>query len=111
MDATFSAAAHAILARVTTSQPNIPGVVAMAANRAGAVYEGAAGVTRLGSAAPMTVDSVFALFSCTKAITGAAVLQLAERGLLDLDARQSATRPRSAGCRCSRVLTMAANPG
>ena len=52
MDATFSAAAHAILARVTTSQPNIPGVVAMAANRAGAVYEGAAGVTRLGSEAP-----------------------------------------------------------
>ena len=35
---------------------------------------------------PMTPDSVFALFSCTKAVTGTAVLQLVEEGRLDLDA-------------------------
>ena len=34
----------------------------------------------------MTTDSVFALFSCTQAITGTVVLQLVEQGLLDLDA-------------------------
>ncbi|MEB0223039.1 serine hydrolase domain-containing protein [Pseudomonas sp. 10S4] len=31
-------------------------------------------------------DSVFALFSASKAITGTAVLQLVEEGRLDLDA-------------------------
>jgi methyl acetate hydrolase len=34
----------------------------------------------------MTTDTVFALFSTTKAITGTAVLQLVEEGRLDLDA-------------------------
>ena len=34
----------------------------------------------------MTTDSVFAIFSTTKAITGTAVLQLVEEGRLDLDA-------------------------
>ena len=34
----------------------------------------------------MTLDTVFALFSCTKAITGTAVLQCVEEGRLDLDA-------------------------
>ncbi|MGN1288007.1 MAG: serine hydrolase domain-containing protein, partial [Bradyrhizobium sp.] len=34
----------------------------------------------------MTTDSVFAIFSTTKAITGTAVLQLVEEGKLDLDA-------------------------
>ena len=34
----------------------------------------------------MTADSVFAIFSTTKAITGTAVLQCVEEGLLDLDA-------------------------
>ena len=58
----------------------------MASDRAGNFYEGAAGVRRLGDAEPMTTDSVFALFSCSKAITGTAVLQLVEEGRLDLDA-------------------------
>ena len=34
----------------------------------------------------MTTDTVFAIFSTTKAITGTAVLQLVEEGKLDLDA-------------------------
>ena len=37
----------------------------------------------------MTTDSVFAIFSTTKAITGTAVLQLVEEGRLDLDAPAS----------------------
>ena len=86
MDAQFSAAAAAILRKAVTGEPRVPGVVAMATDRSGALYEGAAGVRRFGEPQPMTLDSVFALFSCSKAITGTAVLQLVEEGRLDLDA-------------------------
>ena len=58
----------------------------MATDRQGTIYEGAAGVRTLGQDAPMTTDSVFAIFSTTKAITGTACLQLVEEGRLDLDA-------------------------
>ena len=50
------------------------------------IYEGAAGKRRLDRDGAMTTDTVFALFSTTKAITGTAVLQLVEEGKLDLDA-------------------------
>src|SRR5271169_4430700 len=86
MDAEFSAASDAILLKATTGEPNVPGAVAIASDRAGDFYQGAAGVRRLGGAEAMTVDSVFVLFSCSKAITGTAVLQLVEEGKLDLDA-------------------------
>lgn len=66
--------------------PGLPGVVAIATDRNGNIYEGAAGSRALGSAEPMTTDSVFAIFSTTKAITGTACLQLMEEGKLDLDA-------------------------
>ena len=41
---------------------------------------------RLDRDADMTTDTVFAIFSTTKAITGTAALQLVEDGQLDLDA-------------------------
>lgn len=62
-----------------------PGVVAMLTDRNGNVYEGAAGVRQLGSDQPMTTDSVFAIFSTTKALTGTLVMQLVEEGKLSLD--------------------------
>ncbi len=86
MDAEFTAAANAILQRAVTAEPRVPGVVAMATDRSGNFYEGRAGVRRVGAPQPMTFDTVFALFSCTKAITGTAVLQCVEEGRLDLDA-------------------------
>lgn len=64
----------------------VPGVVAMLADRNGTVYEGAAGLRSFGGAQPMTTDTVFAMFSTTKAVTGTAVLQCVEEGLVDLDA-------------------------
>ena len=79
-------AADAILNRTVTSSPRVPGVVAMATDRRGNIYEGAAGKRILDQDADMTTDSVFAIFSTTKAITGTAVLQLVEEGRLDLDA-------------------------
>ena len=63
----------------------VPGVVAMATDRDGNFYEGAAGERALGGGQEMTTDTVFAIFSCTKAITGVAVMQLVEEGVLGLD--------------------------
>ena len=79
-------AADAVLARVTMSSPGVPGGVAVATDRQGNSSEGAAGQGALGGDAAMTTDSVFAIFSTTKAITGTAALQLVEDGKLDLDA-------------------------
>ncbi len=62
-----------------------PGAVALAADRRGLLYRGAAGVRVLGGAAPLDADSVLTLFSCTKPITTVAALQLWENGQLDLD--------------------------
>ena len=75
-----------ILANVTSGESGVPGVIAMATNRAGNIYEGAAGERMCGDGDAMTTDTVVAIFSCTKGITGTAVMQLVEDGKLDLDA-------------------------
>jgi methyl acetate hydrolase len=76
----------AILSKVTSGSPRVAGVVAIATDRNRNIYEGAAGKRMLGQDAEMTTDTVFAIFSTTKAITGTAALQLVEDGRLDLDA-------------------------
>jgi len=81
----FKKTADTILNRVVASNPKVPGVVAMATDRHNNFYEGAMG-ERVQGGAPMTLDSVFAIFSTSKAITGTAVLQAVEEGKLDLDA-------------------------
>ena len=86
MSQDLKGAADAILHRVTSGSPRVPGVVAMATDRRANIYEGAAGERVLGQGAAMTADTVFAIFSTTKAITGTAALQLVEDGKLDLDA-------------------------
>lgn len=65
---------------------DLPGVVARIMRRDGTLlYEGAFGSRALGSAGPMTPDTVVYLASMTKPITTAAVLQLVEQGKLTLD--------------------------
>jgi methyl acetate hydrolase len=86
MNTHLKATADAILNGVVGSSPRVPGVVAMITDRDRNIYEGAAGKRRLDRDDDMTADTVFALFSTTKAITGTAVLQLVEEGKLDLDA-------------------------
>lgn len=76
-------ACDGILQRTATG---VPGVVAMITDRSGNIYEGAAGKRSLRDSQPMTTDTVFAIYSTTKAITGTAVLQCVEEGKLDLDA-------------------------
>ena len=68
----------AVLDGVVDSDPHVPGVVAMVSDRADNVYEGARGVRDLDTGVPMTTDSVFAIFSTTKAITGTCVMQCVE---------------------------------
>lgn len=64
-----------------------PGIVAIATDRGGNFYEGAAGVREFGASVPMDTDSVFFIASCTKAITGITVMQLIEEGKVGLDDR------------------------
>ncbi|WP_299134507.1 serine hydrolase [uncultured Amaricoccus sp.] len=82
----------ALLAGITGGGPRVPGVVAMATDREGDIYSGAAGDRALGDGA-MSEDTVFAIFSTTKAIAGTAALQCVEEGLLDLDAPASRYAP------------------
>ena len=63
----------------------VPGVVAMAATGNEVIYQGAFGKRDLGKPDPMTLDTVFWIASMTKAITGAAAMQLVEQGRLSLD--------------------------
>lgn len=86
MNTNFKQSADTILKGVVTSNPRVPGVVAMITDRERNIYEGAAGMRRIDGDEPMTTDDAFALFSTTKAITATAALQLVEEGLLDLDA-------------------------
>ena len=74
-----------LLQQTVSRHGGTPGIVAMATGRNDNFYEGAAGARQLGQDAPMTTDSVFAIFSTTKALTGALVMQLVEEGKLSLD--------------------------
>ena len=82
----LSVAAGAVLDGVVSGNRPVPGVVALATNREGNIYEGAAGVRSLDGDEAMTTDTVCAIFSTTKAIAGTACLQLVEDGRLNLDA-------------------------
>jgi CubicO group peptidase (beta-lactamase class C family) len=78
-------AADAVL-KLAVDEGEVPGVVALATDRKGAIYEGAFGRRTLGQPAAMTMDTVVWIASMTKAVTGMAAMQLVERGKLELDA-------------------------
>jgi methyl acetate hydrolase len=75
-----------ILESVTSDGIGVPGVVGVVTDKDGNIYEGAAGKRSLSKDEEMTTDSVCAIFSTTKAITGTVCLQLMEEGELDFDA-------------------------
>lgn len=72
---------------------DVPGVVAVATDRNGTLYEGGFGVRVLGEAAPMTPDTIVWIASMTKALTATSAMQLIERGKLALDDPASAVVP------------------
>ena len=74
---------NALTAAVT--RKDVPGVVAMAANRDGIVYQGAFGMAEVAHARPMTVDAIFRIASMTKAVTSVAAMQLIEQGRVGLE--------------------------
>jgi methyl acetate hydrolase len=74
----------------------VPGVVAIVVDRSGVRYHGAAGERSIGTGATMAPDTVGAIFSMTKAVTGSAAMQLVEQGKIDLDAPMSAVCPEAA---------------
>ncbi len=81
----FKRVADAVLHRSVNVAGGVPGVVAMATDRRANFYEGAAGRRQLGQDQPMTTDSVMAIFSTTKALTGTCIMQLVEEGKVSLD--------------------------
>ena len=74
----------AVLRRAADTK-EVPGVVAVAANDKGVIYEGAFGTRDLAKGPAMTVDTIFRLASMTKAVTSVAAMQLVEQGRLLLD--------------------------
>ena len=67
------------------SMGHVPGVTAAATDAKGTIYEAGFGKRVLGEAADMTPDTVGWIASMTKAVTGAAAMQLVESGKLTLD--------------------------
>jgi methyl acetate hydrolase len=63
----------------------LPGVIAIAGDRDGTLYEGAFGRLSVDSGQPARVDTMLAIASMTKAITSVAALQLIEQGRLQLE--------------------------
>ena len=61
------------------------GVVALAADDGGIVYEGAFGTREAGKDQPMTLDTVVWIASMTKAVTSVAAMQQVEQGRIGLD--------------------------
>ena len=77
----------------SVEQEAVHGVIAAAATDKGTVFEGAAG--------GLKPNSVIWIASMTKAIAGAAAMQLVERGKLSLDAPRPMSCRRSRRSRCS----------
>ncbi|QCI64911.1 serine hydrolase domain-containing protein [Phreatobacter stygius] len=64
----------------------VPGVIGLVGAPGETLYEGAFGKRDIGKPQAMTMDTVVWIASMTKAVTGAAAMQLVEQGRIDLDA-------------------------
>jgi methyl acetate hydrolase len=73
------------LLRQAVANGDVPGVVAVATNRDGNLYEGGFGERVQGGGAAMSPDTVVWIASMTKALTATAAMQQVERGKLQLD--------------------------
>lgn len=74
------------LLRDAVATSRLPNAVAVAADRNGTIYEGAAGPRAVGGDNPVTPDSHFRIMSMTKIVCTVAALQQVERGSLELAA-------------------------
>ena len=74
------------LLRREMRERRVPGLQAAVVKNGNIVLLSTLGTADLQSAAPVTNNSIFGIYSCTKAFTGVAVMQLVEDGKLDLSA-------------------------
>jgi methyl acetate hydrolase len=73
------------LLEAAVERRDVPGVVAMATDRRGVIYSGAAGVASGRPARPMTTDAIFRIASMTKPVTSVALLQLVDEKKIGID--------------------------
>ena len=66
--------------RGAVARKEVAGVVVMAADRKGIIYQGAFGVADIADARPLKLDALFRIASMTKAVTSTAAMQLVEQG-------------------------------
>jgi methyl acetate hydrolase len=76
---------------------DVPGVVALATDRDGTLYEGGFGERVQGGGAAMAPDTVVWIASMTKALTATAAMQQVEQGRLQLDRPAQDVLPALAG--------------
>jgi len=79
-----TSAIDAVLADAV-ARGDIPGVVAMATDRRGILYQGAFGRANAAAGRALTTEAIFRIASMTKPITSVAAMQLVEQGRLRLD--------------------------
>ena len=85
--------------RAAVERKDVPGVVALAANRDRVLYQGAFGVTDLASGRELKADALFRIASMTKPVTSVALMQLVEQGKLGLDDPAGKFLPELAGAK------------
>ncbi len=73
--------------RAAIERKDVPGVVVIAGDRNGVIYQGAFGMAESGAGRAMALDAIFRIASMTKAVTSVAAVQLIEEGKLALDDR------------------------
>lgn len=73
------------------SEGRVPGIQYSVVNEHGTMFEFNGGWAQTAASIPVTPETVFMSASMTKVVTALAVLQLADRGLLSLDAPLSAS--------------------
>lgn len=66
-------------------EKDVPGIAIAVVNRDKTLYQNFFGVRDVATQAPLDADTIFGLASVTKSFTCVAVMQLHERGLLDVD--------------------------
>ncbi len=71
----------------------IPGVIGIAANSDGVIYQGVSGKSDISRDSDMAIDSILQIYSMTKPITSVAVMQLVEKGEIELDVAAAAYLP------------------
>ena len=79
-----SAAIDASL-RAAVERKEVPGVVALIADRRHVLYQGTFGMADAATGRPLTADALFRIASMTKAITSTAAMQLVEQGRFGLE--------------------------